>query len=703
MDQRKRNLAALKIDKLFPSLMNDKEKAELRSIRKNIKKQPVKLVSQQAVSNSSILGLNSYMEDLVDPVTGLVRDLKVDDRALPEAKNYYDFVCNVGKEGSDMPWARQFIPSIIVLGEYCPKCSNHKFLNPYNVPKDFYTPDLKHLKRLTFLENGVCPICGTTKREIINSNLANFYTQFVYVWGQRSGKSSTAALICAYLIHRYLKYPNLSTMTKFMSKSTTLTGIFCSQTYEKARDLLWKPFQKNIENIKWFQDYFDLLDSYKKTYGRDLYDLQKDSLIISHKNLRVFPTGPTASKLRGNTSIFCVLDELGMFPLPDPTKDTNDMNRHADADEAYTSLNNSLLTVNSIRLDLINQGYNSVPPSLMGSVSSPIDDKDKVMRLLKESEGSSYLYGSNLPTWEINPSLNRDSPDIKAAFDRDPLAAMRDFGASPTSTANAFYPRNVVSTLFNGAPNTHLFQYQTYGEDIWGKVIKKSSIAFPSVMALDAGYSNNSFAVSVAYYDFDIQKIRVACVLECMPSNGTKVNFTKLYKETLLPLIKDLNCVYVLADQWNSIDLLQRIKEDGGKAPNGKAFVTPAKYTLKREDFDSIVAMFKNGNVILPTLSKREIDSICKNGVANYKEDLYNKPVQHLLLQLLNVVDRGPGRCPDKAPGYTDDISRAMALSIVKIMSPKIMAKLTEARQWIINKQSMPEPIILGKSGRMIF
>lgn len=37
MDQRKRNLAALKIDKLFPSLMNDKEKAELRSIRKNIK------------------------------------------------------------------------------------------------------------------------------------------------------------------------------------------------------------------------------------------------------------------------------------------------------------------------------------------------------------------------------------------------------------------------------------------------------------------------------------------------------------------------------------------------------------------------------------------------------------------------------------------------------------------------------------------
>ena len=113
--------------------------------------------------------------------------------------------------------------------------------------------------------------------------------------------------------------------------------------------------------------------------------------------------------------------------------------------------------------------------------------------------------------------------------------------------------------------------------------------------------------------------------------------------------------------------------------------------------------MFKNGNVILPALSKREVDSICKNGVANYKEDLYNKPVQHLLLQLLNVVDRGLGRCPDKAPGYTDDISRAMALSIVKIMSPKIMAKLTEARQWIISKQSMPEPIILGKSGRMIF
>ena len=91
MDQRKRNLAALKIDKLFPSLMNDKEKAELRSIRKNIKKQPVKLVSQQAVSNSSILGLNSYMEDLVDPVTGLVRDLKVDDGSSSQPIQYDDW------------------------------------------------------------------------------------------------------------------------------------------------------------------------------------------------------------------------------------------------------------------------------------------------------------------------------------------------------------------------------------------------------------------------------------------------------------------------------------------------------------------------------------------------------------------------------------------------------------------------------------
>src|SRR5690606_22279364 len=46
------------------------------------------------------------MDEAVDPLTGTLRDLKIDDRDLPLAKNYYDWTFNfVG--GASAPWARQ--------------------------------------------------------------------------------------------------------------------------------------------------------------------------------------------------------------------------------------------------------------------------------------------------------------------------------------------------------------------------------------------------------------------------------------------------------------------------------------------------------------------------------------------------------------------------------------------------------------------
>lgn len=698
----KKRMALLRADKLLSGLLNDEEKDELKNLRLSLKNKKVKKSCEKYVEtfeNPSSLNMFSYMDGLVDPSTGVIRDLRIDDRDLPKAKNYYDFCINIVKGDINPPWARQFIPAVITLGEVCPKCCNPLWLNPLNVKKDFPVADIIHPKRLTLLEDGVCPSCGLTKQKILNDNLANWYTQFVYVWGQRSGKSSTAALMCAYLTHLYMKFPMLSSLTKAMQKSTQLTGIFCSLTYEKAVDVLWTPYKNNIDNISWFRQYFDLLDSYKDKYGTELYVNGKTSLQIMHKNLYMFPTGPTASKLRGNTSIFCVLDELGMFPLPDPTKpkDDNDVNRRADSDEAYKSLNNSLLTVNNTRRDLIKNGYNSVPPSFMGSVSSPIDKKDKVMRLLNQSYKSNTIYGSQLATWEINPFIDRNSPDIVDAFEQDADKAMRDFGAKPSSSHNTFFSRNVVPNAFCGSPNTFKFQYKTEGSDIWIQVNQVSKIRYPSVMSLDAGYSNNSFAISVSYYDFDDKKIKVACALECIPDKNTKVNFTKLYKDCLLPIAKGLNCVFVLADQWNSIDLLQRLKQDLGKKDN-KSVITPIKYSLKREDFDSVNAMLRNGNIIFPAIPKRDIDNIVKHGVADYKQELYNKPIHHLLLQLLTVVDTGPGRCPDKAPGYTDDILRAVVLSAVKIMNPKVMAKLEKARTWIESSIVMPEPIVIGRS-----
>lgn len=515
-----------------------------------------------------------------------------------------------------------------------------------------------------------------------------------------SGKSSTAAEIAAYTLHRYMKYPMLAELSPYMQKSTQLTGIFCSLTFKKALEVLWTPFKNIVDSSQWFKDYFDLLENYRLKTGNKLLYNSATKLAIGNKNLYCFPTGPTASTLRGNTSFMCFLDELGLFPPGTNEEVDDDVNRRASPDEAYTSLLNSLATVTSTVDKLRSDGYNSAPPSFMLSVSSPISNRDKIMRLLKQSETDSSIYGIQLPTWEVNPTLERSSNLIASAFKANPVRALRDFGAQPTDASMAFFDGKRAAKLFVGPPSTHQLIQRSDEYETWGELKKLSAIQYPSIMSLDAGYSNNSFSVSVLYYDFAKNKTVLACSLECMPIQGKVINFNKMYHNVILPLAKDLNVCYICADRWNSIDLLHRLREDMGLAPNKKSFVRGDFYSLKRSDFDAVKASLSNDTIIFPFMQKSDIESTLNKAVDDYRTEFFGKPLEHLLLQFATVVDIGPALCPDKAPGLTDDILRTVILGLTKIHSEKVSNRLSEFRQYIKaeNAVAMPMPIVSGRS-----
>ena len=225
-------------------------------------------------------------------------------------------------------------------------------------------------------------------------------------------------------------------------------------------------------------------------------------------------------------------------------------------------------------------------------------------------------------------------------------------------------------------------------------------------MALDAGFTNNSFSVSVLYYDFNRNQSVLACSLECMPIQGKTINFNKMYSNVLLPLAKDLNVCYVCADRWNSIDLLHRLREDMGLAPNKKPYTRADFYTLKRSDFDAVKASFSNHSVVFPFMQKNDIENTLNKAVDDYRTEFMGKPLEHLLLQFSTVVDTGPLLCPDKAPGLTDDILRTVVLGLTKIHSEKVITRLTEFRAYLKDAQAiaMPMPVVSGRSfGQLLY
>jgi len=712
-----KKLAAMKADELFSSLLSPEQHAAVKKVKKGkgkTKNNPIIATGGYVASvddgpeiftgDNDDFDIIKHMQHAEDPVTGTLRDLKIDDGDMKRAKNYYDFSFNILGKDVHPPWSRQLWIGSMLFGEVCPCCSNKKWLDVNNVPKDYAAKEMP--EHLVFLEYGVCPKCKRTKYDLIkNHNLKN-YLQLDNVLGQRSGKSSSAGGGYApYIAHRYLTFPNLATMSKSMQASTELTMTFVSLNFNKAVGVLWTPFRKTIENSSWFKEYFALLDFYKNKYGKELYRNSTLYMSFFHKNLRFYPSGPRSSTLRGDTRIAALLDELGLFPLPTGDQDEDENSERANADEAHKSLMNSLTTVSATTLKLMKQGQSFAPPCVMMCVSSPISQRDKVMRLLRDSKTDPTILGINMPTWEMNPDLDRDSPVIASAYAANWEKAERDFGANPPMVHSTYVKRATYEDgLFIGGQNTHRLKYMMDRPgEIYGRIERIRTSKWPSLVTIDAGHKNNSFSIVAGHFDFDTQKTVVSTLIEVMALESRSINFNLLYKHIILPLCKDVNAIAMLADQWQSVDLLYRIKEDMGNNPLGKPRTLAKQHSPRRKDFDNVVAMMNNRSIVLPLIDNADKQRVLDGQVEDWTSEMQGKPSAHLMLQMATVRSVGEERCPEKGDGYTDDLWRAYILFASKIHEPKIFERLVEARDFdYSNGRAKPSlPVFVGRSGGM--
>lgn len=648
------------------------------------------IVPNQSLTLPSTAGTMTYsddfdikklMDEAVDPLTGMMRDLRVDDRDLPLAKNFFEFSTEFSK--SNPPWARQMLIMTILFGEFCPRCSDKKWLRLENVDPSFPTRELP--ERIQFLNYGKCPKCKATKLELYKSGEINLYKELVLVWGQRSGKSVTGMAGAGYLAHRWLKYPRISTIApEQVQNFTPLSATFVALTFSRAVSLLWAPFMNLINNTPWFDEYHKMLDHYGEKYGVPLYRKKEIFIKYFHKNLHFYPMHPNASVLRGDTRIFGAIDELGMFPMEKRknTDEADTVSERANAREALLSLDNSLATMFAVTMSLIKKGYHHTPPVMLMGLSSPKHLRDMVMQRFRASqkgEMSRLMLGSQMATWDINPFLGRNSEYIRGKFDDDPIAAQRDLGAQPPRIAHTFIHRNQIlgrKWPFTGAPNALKLNYE-FGdledaEDMWARLMNghTGKLPHPSVMSLDAGMVDNSFSVASTHYDQKTGKYIASVILEVIPQHGRTINFNRLYKELLLPFARATSAQIVVADRWQSVDILHRFKDD---IPG----IAVKQKSLRRYEFDEAMHIIKNGNYVLPFLDQnsKEVQKILDSGgegVQDYRTEMVNRPIHHLLWQMLTLQDVGPTACPEKGEDCTDDNFRAAFLGLIAITQPQV-------------------------------
>lgn len=512
-----------------------------------------------------------------------------------------------------------------------------------------------------------------------------------------SGKSAFMSLCIPYQLHRWLKMPSPNQHLGLLN-NTVLTGTLTALTFQKAVELLYQPVQNAVMDSMWFKTLFQILDDYESNTGQSLYRIKDTFMVFNHKNLTLSCSGPNKRTLRGSTRWLAIIDELGWFPHGEDS----DERERASANEVYTSLENSLTTVQAASMRVIEAGYYDTPMALNIGISSPSSIRDKVMQLHGIHHGGRDLLTFQLPTWEMNPYMPRKTFDSK--FKEDYVKAMRDFGAEPPKSENQWLGEyDLIQRMFQ---TKYSLSYQYVDKTAksgkaYRYAVSNGQIApvtmLPTILTLDAGLSDNSFA-------FTIQSARqikdnsggikygceTFCAVEVAPSKGECViNHTKLIRELIYKLIKLYNVVLVVADRWNSVKTLQDIEEDMG--------IYVEQYSLKVADCTFYKECIEDDQLSEPYLilprTEMSFGKIEEVDLENYPHCFKYKPISHLYFQHITAATDYRGMV-QKGNGLTDDILRAQILGFTYVTNPNIIHKYK-----LLSDLSVNRTVAIGTRG----
>lgn len=619
------------------------------------KKKRVPSLIEHTVSEEHIdaeIDICSMIRDVINDDSRMPRDLKIDDSAMPLAKNFYEWTTDESFAGNmEKPFLEQLITGVILFSEWCPRCSETEWLfHDHKVADTF----VEFEKKVCCLELGVCPSCGARKSELVNNKEMAFYWELAMRCGQRSGKSAvTGGQLSTYITHRLLKLQKPNTVYELMP-SNMLHGTFVALTYQQAKDTLWEYYYGTLLESPWFQAYHAMLRDYEQTYGEKLLKFNDTFVQYRHRNFTYYPAGPDMRVLRGRTRIQSAVDEIGYFD-----NDAGSKKVKMSAKGVYEALERSLLTIRAKGDKLLRAGYDNILTGYFTNVSSPCHIRDMICELTRRAEHSKRMHGKVLPTWEMNPNITRE--DLEEEFLKDPVTAMKDYGAEPPLTSNPFLPsiaqleEAVADSKRNGIK---LKYYQRKAKDgslsRYAKIVKIRKSNRPSVLGIDAGYSNNSFSIAVGS---DVNgTLKFDIIAEVMPLPGIPLNYTLIYDNVIAPIIEARNVKVVVADRWNSLKLLSDMELEFD--------IITKQYSLKYRDFWNIKTMFEQTSVMLP--SKDTKDGALED-ILNFPQDEYprvfeHRPSDHLLVQCATVQDTGSQVI--KGDGLTDDSWRAVSIAL---------------------------------------
>jgi len=345
-------------------------------------------------------------------------------------------------------------------------------------------------------------------------------------------------------------------------------GIQC----ESLAKMIWGPnnrFSNNVR-LKHQRSFFMVTDHYVYIPIKSVKTIKSSApvynLTVSSDHSYVVDNVGTYNSggMAGRTRLAAFIDELSRFENTDSKRS---------ADEAYRVLENSLRTIRSISSKMKEAPWLGT----MVSISSPISEDDKAMRLLKQAPSIKHMYYGHYATWEFNPFQPRSEFDDD--FEKDPIGAMRDFGARPPTAASPlitdterFRELSIQKDLKPTASFNQYIYTDKVGRDYISTKVDTASLARNGerYMCFDAGATFDQFAGACAHgewvYTPEGRHLVTVYdwVFRMIPEHKPRRD---IWFDSVVQIIENLAKYYFISridfDRWQSTYLIQQIRDRG--------------------------------------------------------------------------------------------------------------------------------------------
>jgi hypothetical protein len=506
-----------------------------------------------------------------------------------------------GAEWADSPSLYEYYRSYQTIRDYfelrCPICNEGGTED--GQPGDCWGKPRSYLESEVLLVwdndnlEDTCPKCGTTRSEFTEDGLFHGFNQMHLVIGMRAGKSMTAGLIGTYAEHRFLTLahgqPGGIHGYLDITPAEIFEITFLASNQIQGETTIWAKYTGFRRNAPWFKRYVPWIKRKEKEQAKTgmkpwRYNEGTKTIINEHPNVRLIINSLNSNSAgqAGRTRVHGFVDELARMKQTEGA---------LGAEEVYRTIEASLRTIRSrVRL------YGGLPWfGSMVSVTSPISRDDKAMQLLRIASEIDDMYARRYPTWEFNPKEPRSG--FESEFKKDPIGAERDFGANPPGAEHPLIHdenRWFNLTIDRDLEPQSFFEYyermDPTGQEYMAVRLKHSERMFdkrmPRYITWDAGKNFDSFAGCCGHgervmgEDEDGKEIEILVTVydwfvRILPIVGTEVYFDSV-RDLMKGLKPFMYCAFCSFDRWNSVQLIQNIRDLG---------IPAEQQTLSDKDF----------------------------------------------------------------------------------------------------------------------